>query len=258
MQLANIYDFPSGLNGAGQTIALIELNDVNSQGNATGAGYETSDLQTFFKDLGIPMPSVTPVGVDGGANVPGKDADADGEVTLDIEVAAGIAPGAKIVVYFGTNTDDGFIQVVSAAVHDTVRKPGIVSISWGQAEETATPQMLQGLQQIMQEAAALGVTVCVAAGDDGSADMVKKVWDKKPHVDFPASSPFALACRGDHSRCEVRTRCARGDGMEPRSKGRGYGRWGQQFFPEAFLPDKGQGAGAGEQRGGTRSAGRIG
>ena len=196
VQLANIYDFPSGLDGTGQTIALIELNDVNSQGNATGAGYEVSDLQTFFKSLGIPMPSVSAVGVDGGANVPGKDANADGEVTLDIEVAAGIAPGAKIAVYFGTNTDDGFIQVVSAAVHDNVRKPGIVSISWGQAEETATPQMLQGLQQILQEAAALGVTVCVAAGDDGSADMVKKVWDKKAHVDFPASSPFALACGG--------------------------------------------------------------
>jgi kumamolisin len=196
VQLAGIYDFPSGLNGAGQTIALIELNDVDSQGDATGAGYETSDLETFFENLGIPMPSVSAVGVDGGANLPGRDADADGEVTLDIEVAGGIAPGAKIAVYFGTNTDDGFIQVVSAAVHDDVRKPGIVSISWGQAEETATSQMLQGLQEILQEASALGVTVCVAAGDDGSADMEQKVWDDKPHVDFPASSPYSLACGG--------------------------------------------------------------
>jgi kumamolisin len=99
-------------------------------------------------------------------------------------------------VYFGTNTDDGFIQVLSAAVHDAVRKPGIISLSWGQAEETATAQLLQGLQEILQEATALGVTVCVAAGDDGSADMQKRVWDDKPHVDFPASSPYALACGG--------------------------------------------------------------
>jgi kumamolisin len=196
VQLAAIYDFPTGLNGTGQTIALIELNDVDSQGNPTGAGYATSDLETFFENLGIPMPSVSSVGVDGGANLPGKDNDADGEVTLDIEVSGGIAPGAKIAVYFGTNTDDGFIQVLSAAVHDDVRKPTIVSLSWGQAEETATSQMLQGLQEILQEAAALGVTVCVAAGDDGSADMEQKVWDDKPHVDFPASSPFALACGG--------------------------------------------------------------
>jgi kumamolisin len=196
VQIAGIYDFPTGLDGTGQTIALIELNDVNSQGNATGAGYATSDLETFFENLGITMPSVTAVGVDGGANLPGQDADADGEVTLDIEVAGAIAPGAKIAVYFGTNTDDGFVQVVSAAVHDDVRKPGIVSISWGQAEETTTAQMLQGLQEILQEAAALGVTVCVAAGDDGSADMEQNVWDDKPHVDFPASSPYALACGG--------------------------------------------------------------
>jgi kumamolisin len=196
VQIAGIYDFPTGLDGSGQTIALIELNDVDSQGKATGAGYATSDLETFFGNLGIAMPSVTAVGVDGGANLPGQDANADGEVTLDIEVAGAIAPGAKIAVYFGTNTDDGFIQVVSAAVHDDVRKPGIVSISWGQAEETATAQMLQGLQEILQEAAALGVTVCVAAGDDGSADMEQNVWDDKPHVDFPASSPYALACGG--------------------------------------------------------------
>ena len=197
LDLAKIYDFPTGLDGAGQTIALIELNDVDSQGNPTGAGYAASDLQTYFANLGIsPAPNVTAVGVDGGANVPGQDPDADGEVTLDIEVAGAIAPRAKIVVYFGTNTDDGFIQAVSAAVHDNVRKPNLVSISWGGPEESTTQQLLDGLQQILQEAAALGVTVCVAAGDDGSPDMPKQGWDKKPHADFPASNPYSLACGG--------------------------------------------------------------
>jgi kumamolisin len=197
LDVAKIYDFPTGLDGTTQTIALIELNDVDSQGNPTGAGYAASDLQTYFASLGIsPAPDVTAVGVDGGANVPGKDSDADGEVTLDIEVVGAIAPGAKIVVYFGTNTDDGFVQAVSAAVHDNVRKPNIVSISWGGPEESTTQQLLDGLEQILQEAAALGVTVCVAAGDDGSPDMPKNTWDKKPHVDFPASNPFSLACGG--------------------------------------------------------------
>jgi kumamolisin len=191
-----IYSFPAGLDGTGQTIALIELNDVNSDGAATGAGYTTSDLNTFFKNLKLATPTVTPVGVDGGANVPGKDANADAEVTLDIEVAGSIAPGASIAVYFGTNTDDGFIQAVTAAVHDDVRKPSIISISWGQAEETATSQMLQGLDQALEEAAAIGVTVCVAAGDNGSADEQQAQWDHKPHVDFPASSSYALACGG--------------------------------------------------------------
>lgn len=195
-QVGAIYSFPTGLDGTGQTIGLIELNDVNSQGDATGAGYSTSDLNTFFKNLGLATPTITAVGVDGGANVPGKDPNADDEVTLDIEVAGSIAPGASIAVYFGTNTDDGFIQALTTAVHDDLRKPSIISISWGQAEETATSQMLQGLEQALEEAAAIGVTVCVAAGDNGSADEVLAQWDHKPHVDFPASSTYSLACGG--------------------------------------------------------------
>jgi kumamolisin len=39
----------------------------------------------------------------------------------------------------------------------------------------------------------LGITVCVAAGDGGSDD---GVGDGAAHVDFPASSPHALACGG--------------------------------------------------------------
>ncbi len=43
------------------------------------------------------------------------------------------------------------------------------------------------------DAAALGITVCVASGDNGSGDAVS---DGQPHVDFPASSPNALGCGG--------------------------------------------------------------
>jgi len=195
-KVAAIYNFPAGLDGSGQTIALIELNDVNRAGAPTGGGYATGDLETYFTGLGIRTPSVTAVGVDGGANIPGTDVGADGEVTLDIEVAGAVAPGAKLAVYFGTNTDDGFIQVLTAAIHDDARRPSIVSISWGGPEEQTTQQLLQGLEQALQDAAALGVTVCAAAGDSGSPDMPKKGWDGKPHADFPASNTYALACGG--------------------------------------------------------------
>jgi kumamolisin len=62
-------------------------------------------------------------------------------------------------------------------------------------------QFTQGLNQAIQDAAQLGVTICCAAGDDGSPDMGTNpqdgpVWDGKPHADFPSSSPFALACGG--------------------------------------------------------------
>src|SRR5579885_2426635 len=52
---------------------------------------------------------------------------------------------------------------------------------------------MQAMDEAFQAAAALGITVCVAAGDNGSGDGES---DGKPHVDFPASSPFALACGG--------------------------------------------------------------
>jgi kumamolisin len=180
-QIAALYSYPTGLSGEGQTVAIIEL----------GGGYSTSDLQTYFQGLGIPEPTVTAVSVDGGTNSPGSDA--DGEVMLDIEVVGAIAPGANIAVYFAPNTDQGFLDAITDAVHDTARKPSVVSISWGGPEDSWTQQSLTAMNNALQDAATLGVTVTVAAGDNGSSDGET---DGQLHVDFPASSPFALACGG--------------------------------------------------------------
>src|SRR5579872_3659377 len=87
LQVAQLYDFPTGNDGSGQCIAIIEL----------GGGYTDSDLQTYFQQLNIPQPNVISVSVDGGQNTPAGTPDsADGEVALDIEVTGSIAPGAKI------------------------------------------------------------------------------------------------------------------------------------------------------------------
>ena len=112
---------------------------------------------------------------------------------LDIEVAGAIAPKALLTVYFAPNTNQGFLDAITTAVHDSVNKPSVISISWGSAESNWTPQTLTQFDQAFQAAAAMGVTVCVAAGDNGSADAVT---DGKPHVDFPASSPNVLGCGG--------------------------------------------------------------
>jgi kumamolisin len=191
VEVAKIYGFPTAAGGAGQCIALIEL----------GGGYQSADLQTYFQSLGLAAPAVTAVGVDGGANTPGGDA--DGEVMLDIEVAGSIAQKAQIAVYFGPNTDQGFVDAIKTAVHDDVRKPTVVSISWGGPEETYTAQSLANYAAVFQEAATLGVTVLVAAGDNGSADVNPP--DKTKRVDFPASSPFVLACGGTHLQANVAT-----------------------------------------------------
>ncbi|HEY4355350.1 MAG TPA: S53 family peptidase [Acidobacteriaceae bacterium] len=183
VQVAALYGFPAGAKATGQTIAILEL----------GGGYRAADLTAYFKTLNLPAPTVTTVSVDKGANKPGNANGADGEVMLDIEVCAAVAPGAKIVVYFAPNTDQGFIDAISTAIHDTTNKPQILSISWGGPESTWTTQSLNALDAACQSAAALGVTITVAAGDDGSTDGVT---GKTNHVDFPASSPHVLACGG--------------------------------------------------------------
>jgi kumamolisin len=184
-QLAELYAFPSCANGAGQAIALIEL----------GGGYRPRDLAAYFKQLNIsPAPKVTAVSVSHGHNAPTGNPDGpDGEVMLDIEVAGAIAPGAHIVVYFAPNTDQGFLNAITTAIHDKVNKPSIISISWGGPESEWTAQAMQQYDKAFQEAAALGVTVTVAAGDNGSSDGVN---DGANHVDFPASDPWVLACGG--------------------------------------------------------------
>jgi kumamolisin len=114
-------------------------------------------------------------------------------VMLDIEVVGAVANDAAIAVYFAPNTDQGFIDALSTAVHDTTYKPSVISISWGQSEDSWSEQARTQMEQIFTEAAGLGVTVTVAAGDNGSTDSVT---DGQQHVDFPASAPHALACGG--------------------------------------------------------------
>jgi kumamolisin len=181
--LARLYDYPTGLNGSGQCIGLIEL----------GGGFRPADIDTYFQGLGIAAPTVTAVSVDHGANSPTTASGPDGEVMLDIEVAGAIAPGAHIAVYFAPNTSRGFLDAITTALHDTQNKPSVLSISWGGPEATWTVQAMQQIDAALQTAAALGVGVCVAAGDSGSSDGET---DKLAHVDFPASSPHALACGG--------------------------------------------------------------
>jgi len=54
-ELAKIYNFPKGFDGSGQTIGIIEL----------GGGFQPSDLNTYFSGIGLSIPTVIPVSVDG-------------------------------------------------------------------------------------------------------------------------------------------------------------------------------------------------
>lgn len=185
VQVATAYQFPAGTDGSGQTIAIIEL----------GGGYRDSDLQQYFSALGLAVPPISSVGVDGASNSPGNDADM--EVLLDIEVVGAVAPTATQKVYFAPNSDAGFVDAISQAVHDSPT-PIAVSISWGQSEDAWSAQSRAAMDSAMADAAVLGVTITVASGDNGSTDGAS---DGAQHCDFPASSPHALACGG--TRLEI-------------------------------------------------------
>jgi kumamolisin len=184
-EMAALYNFPANVNGAGQCVAIIEL----------GGGYLESDFAAAFAEMSLPVPAVVAVGIDGGTNNPGHDPQADGEVALDMQIAAGVAPGVTLAVYFAPPTSDGFVDAITAAASDPANRPSVMSISWGDAEAVwaTDPMAMASMNSALADAGILGVTVFVASGDhlanDGRGDGLA-------HVDFPAASRFAIGVGG--------------------------------------------------------------
>lgn len=195
-QVAQLYNFPSG-NASGQTIGILEFG---------ACGYQVADILNYFNAPGYVAPQITDVGVSDVMNAPGRDLSADGEVTADIDLAASVAQGAAIVVYFAPWDEQGWVQSVSTAIHPDPGQPApsilSISCSW---PELSAPAAVGGLQwttaaikavsDCFQDAASLteGVTVLAASGDWGSDC---GVGDAKAHVCYPASDPWVTSCGG--------------------------------------------------------------
>jgi kumamolisin len=182
-ELASIYSFPAG-DGEGQTVGLLEF----------GGGYFADDLATFCKNANVAIPTVKTVSVN---NTPTNQRDgAEGEVMLDVEVVAGVCPAATIVVYFSSFDESGWVDIIDTAIHDKDNPLSVISCSWGYAEDASgawSSGAQAAINDSLQAATLLGITVCVASGDDGSDD---QVGDGHAHVDFPSSSPYVLAVGG--------------------------------------------------------------
>jgi kumamolisin len=180
-QLAGLYDFPPRFDGRGQCVGIIEL----------GGGWVHDDISAYMSGLGLVVPKITTVSVDGATNAPGANADTD--VAMNIEIIAAAAPGADIAVYFAPNTDQGFINAIRAVASDTVNNPSVLCITWGAAESGWSDRTINEMNAALKEAASHGITVCCWTGGNGPTDGVT---DGRAHVDFPASSPYVLACGG--------------------------------------------------------------
>src|SRR5580700_2985493 len=216
-EIAELYRFPRHADGAGQCIGVIEL----------GGGYYREDLDTFCSSIMQPVPKITDVSVSGAENKPADRATLAGlmefmnsanesekeflaheseaarrkseqalntvETTMDIELVGSLAPGAHIVVYFAPNTEQGIYHALATAIADKRHRPSVLSLSWGEPEPSVSRLYMGLINDVLKNAATLGVTVCVSSGDYGAHNQSR---DGKVSVNFPASSPYVLSCGG--------------------------------------------------------------
>jgi kumamolisin len=183
--LCAAYSFPTGLAGGGK-IGILEL----------GGGYTQGDLDLFSQLNGLPQIIPTAVSVNGGQNSPGQpwpSGEADGEVLLDIQVAAaayyyctGQLP--SIQVFFAPNNDASFVDVINAAV---AADCDVLSISWGADEARWDPSAADEVEAAAQAATESGCIVFAASGDNSSSD-----GDPGANVDMPSSCPHIIGCGG--------------------------------------------------------------
>jgi kumamolisin len=197
--LAALYDYPPNTSGSGQNIAVFAFNGTDPDPRG---GYNLSALQTYFQRLGGTAPTITDVVVTGPGNDPGPDTkasgnrgDSTGEVMLDMCVVGAAAPGAKIFMYFTEFTSKGWVDALHQAITDQ-NDISVISISYGNPESDPqsawTAMGVRVVNTAMEAAAAKGITILVAAGDDGSSDGI----GSQANVDFPASSPNVMAVGG--------------------------------------------------------------
>jgi kumamolisin len=178
--LCSAYEWPTGLAGGG-VIAIVEL----------GGGWIDSDMQKFFSSINQPVPTIVDVSVDNTKNTPdpGRNS-ADGEVALDIQVAAAayfVATGqpATIRVYWSQD----IASAVRAATKDGC---DVCSISWGSDEANWGKQAADDMEKAASDATVAGMVVFAAAGDNDSSDG----GPTPANVDLPASAPHVIGCGG--------------------------------------------------------------
>jgi kumamolisin len=180
--LAKAYDiaplYARGVHGEGQTVAIVSFATVGD-----------ADIQAYQRLLGIQSPGFEHVPVDGGNRQP------DVEVALDIETVLGIAPSAKILNYEAPNDLGAFADVINRIVSDGRTK--IVSMSWGLCESFWPPDARLAVSNAIDAAAAQGITIFVASGDNGGFDCQREdLTNHSPSVSWPADSPSVVSVGG--------------------------------------------------------------
>jgi kumamolisin len=185
--VAQLYGVPLDIDVSRQCVGII----------AMGGGYQRTDLDAALVGMRRGSPDLIDQSVGGATNRFGLNPRADMEIALDLQVLAGLLPGARIVVYFCSPTQQGMADALAQAAYDKVNNPRVVSLSWGDAEGSWTAQRREAVCATLCDAARLGISVVAASGDQLATCGMD---DGKAHVWFPASSPYGLGCGGTSTK----------------------------------------------------------
>jgi kumamolisin len=194
--IASVYRFPERFDGSGETIAMMML----------GGTVDHDLLAAFWRAHGIDPPEVRVVDV--GLHVPRRaDSLLTLEATASVQWAGAMAPGARIVVYRFDPTvlGDPWAAFLLEILTDADNSPTVATTSWVTPERNYYSlhghELITGL---LDQAAALGITVVAASGDWGAFDGTPRaerdglyVCDAPwPHAIFPAVEERVLAVGG--------------------------------------------------------------
>jgi subtilase family serine protease len=193
--IATAYDikplYSGGINGAGQTIAIMGQSFVN-----------LSDIAAFQSAAGLTNKPPSLVLVPGTGNDGTISQGDEGESDLDLEWSSATAPGANVVlVYTGSSTNSGGIYTsIQYAVDEMIGN--IVSLSYSSCEVSeATASFVTSFELVFKQAAAQGQTVMAASGDAGSTacsgdTALTPAQQEAIAVNYPASSAYVTGVGG--------------------------------------------------------------
>ncbi len=231
-EIAERYGLAPAARGAGSRVVILSF----------GGGFDDRDLAHQCRRFGVPVPDVTRVSVLGAptaaldrssmAEIVGLMNDQSLsfaqllekvgpeqamkaaftlETTMDVQIAAAVAPEAHLEVISAPNDSRGFYTAIHAAVGqaDTsdvqvvsgatrLELPTIVAISWGEVERNWSTQGLNAIDHALRAAQLRNVTVCCSSGDKGAIGAPPPKAGGTANANFPASSPWALACGGTY------------------------------------------------------------
>src|SRR5208282_1780283 len=176
-------------NGAGQTIAIIDVYDDPNLVSSSSPNYAASDLHNFDMQFGLPdfvgagEPVFTKLDENGGSNYPAASGSTGWSVeeSLDVEWAHAVAPMANIDLIEANSTSDA--DMLSTAVNTARNLPGVsvVSMSFGRAEGSSDTSLNSLFTTPSGHG---GVTFLASTGDSGTPGF------------FPAYSPNVIAVGG--------------------------------------------------------------